>query len=182
MAKNHYVSVVTPESVRANYLHVYDTDKNGKYSACLMIPKTAKKTLKLLRDAFEEARVKSKVFDEIPASLPNPLHDGDGEKPNGGKYGPEYKGMYVLNVKSNKQPTLVDQQARVSMDPDLFYSGCWVRCDLTVTTFNVSGHRGLNVYLNGIQKARDDERLGGGGLGAAAFSAVSEDGDEDDII
>ena len=111
MAINSATQVVTG-TVRLSYLNVFKPrqmeGQDPKYSACLLIPKSDTATIKAIKAACEAARLASAALfsGKVPEKLKLPLHDGDGEMPNGGEYGPECKGCYVLNCSSKSQPGL----------------------------------------------------------------------------
>ena len=98
--------------------------------------------------------------------------------PNGGEYGLECKGCYVLNCSSKSQPGLVDRQVQPILDSTELYSGCWGRVDLNFFAYNNQGNRGIGAGLNNIQKIRDDEPLGGKRRAQDAFTAVEDEDDD----
>ena len=73
-----------------------------KYSLVLLIPKSDTATLKKIKAAITEAADAFRARNgaaSLPAQPMNPLHDGDGTKPNSGEpYGDECKGCYVMNA------------------------------------------------------------------------------------
>lgn len=177
-------SSVTLGPVRLSFLNVFQPramaeGQAPKYSACILIPKDNKKLVKAAQDAIEAARLGSadKFNGKVPASLKSPMHDGDGEMPNGGEYGAECKGMYVLNASAKDQPHLVDRQVRPIMDQTELYSGVWANVGVNFYAYNNNGNKGIACGLNGIQKVRDDESLGGRKRAEDMFSAVEEDDD-----
>lgn len=187
MANRSATQIIT-EPVRLSYLNVFKAralqeGQEPKFSACLLIPKSDKKTLKRIKDACEAARLASApIFGgKVPDKLKLPLHDGDGEMPNGGEYPDEASGMYVLNCSSRQQPGLVDRQLNPILDQTALYSGCWARVDLNFFAYNTSGNRGIGAGLNNIQKIRDDEALGGRQRPEDVFDAYEDEDDEDDL-
>lgn len=185
MMANSATQVVTG-LVRLSYLNVFAPRKmegqegDGKYSACILIPKSDKQTLSAIKSACEAARLGSAGLfgGKIPEKLKLPLHDGDGEMPNGGEYGPECKGMYVLNASSKQQPGLVDRRCNRIIDQTQLYSGCWAHVDLNFFAYKTQGNQGIGAGLNNIQKVRDDEPLGGRKRAEDVFSPVEDDEDE----
>lgn len=172
--------------VRLTYLNVFQPramqeDQEPKYSACLLIPKTDKKTVQTIKNACEAARLASAALfnGKVPEKLKLPIHDGDGEMPNGGEYGPECKGMYVLNASARQQPGLVDRQCNPILDQTALYSGCWGRVNLNFFAYNTHGNKGIGAGLNHIQKVRDDEALSGRRRVEDVFTPF-EDEDNDD--
>ena len=172
--------------VRLSYLNVFKPraaaeGQDEKYSACLLIPKTDKETVRAIRAACEAARLGSAALygGKVPEKLKLPIHDGDGEMPNGGEYGPECKGMYVINASSKQQPGLVDKRLNPILDSTELYSGAWGRVDVNFYAYNVNGNRGIACGLNNIQKIRDDEPLGGRARAQDVFGVVEDDDDDD---
>jgi len=54
------------------------------------------------------------------------------------------------------------------------YNGCWGRVGVQIGTYDIDG-RGLNLYLCGFQKTRDDERLSSGNDASELFKPVGRD-------
>lgn len=176
---------VITNPVRLSYLNVFKPraaadGQPEKYSACILIPKTDKATYKAVQAACEAARAGSAAIfgGKVPASLKTPVHDGDGQMPNGGDYGPECKGMWVLNASSKQQPGLVDRNCQPIMDSTELYSGVWANVDLNFYAYNQNGNRGIACGLNNIQKVRDDEALGGRARPQDVFKPLEDDDDD----
>jgi len=187
MANTRSNTQVITGPVRLSYLHVFkpfaqQEGQEPKYSACLLIPKGDSTTVKAIKAACEAARLASAALfqGKVPEKLRLPLHDGDGEMPNGGSYPEEAHGMYVLNCSSKQQPGVVDRHLNQIMDQTELYSGCWGRVDLNFYAYNTSGNRGIGAGLNNIQKVRDDEPLGGGRSNPKDVFDALED-EEDDL-
>ena len=179
--------VVTSKPVRLSYVYLNTPRKNddgsdGKYGATLLIPKTDKATIKAINAAVEAAKTEgvSKKGIKGAENFQSPLRDGDGERPRGGEYGPECKGMMVLNTTSNRQPKVCDRRVRPIIDPDEIYSGMWANVSINFSCFSVPGNKGISCYLNLVQKVRDDQPLGGAAPKAEdVFSAIDDDDDDD---
>ena len=179
-------SVVTG-LVRLSYLNVFSPRKiegqegEGKYTACILIPKSDKTTLNAIKSACDAARMSSAALfgGKVPERLKLPLHDGDGEMPNGGEYGPECKGMYVLNASARQQPGLGDRRCNRIIDQTQLYSGCWARVDLNFFAYKAQGNQGIGAGLNNIQKVKDDEPLGGRKRAEDVFQPMEDEEDED---
>ena len=176
---------VTVGPVRLSYLNVFkpramSEGQDPKYSACLLIPKSDAKSIKAIKDACESARLASAgLFNgKVPDKLKSPIHDGDGSMPNGGEYGPEAKGMWVINVSAKNPPVLVDKRRNAIIDSTQLYSGCWGNAAISLAAYNTQGNRGIGAYLNGIQKIRDDEPLGGKQRAEDMFTVMDEEDDD----
>lgn len=159
--------VVTPDEVRFSYAHVLapskgmDDSKDEKYSVAVLVPKTAKKTLKLISDAInaaiEEGKEK-KWGGKVPPNLKKPMRDGDEERPDD----PAYQGMYFFNASSKRKPQVIKTDRTIIEDPQEFYSGCWGCISVNFFAYSSNGNKGVGVGLGNIVKTRDDESLGGG--------------------
>jgi len=165
-ATNLSTRVVTGK-VRFSYANVFQPkasdDGAPKYSITLLIPKKDKTTLGKIKAAIEAAKASSAaVFGgKVPANLKTSLHDGDKEKPQGGEYGPEAAGCWVLNCSSKQKPGIVDENRQPILDSTEFYSGCYGRASVNFYAYNVKGGKGIGCGLNNIQKLTDGEPLGG---------------------
>ena len=98
----------------------------------------------------------------MPTILKTTLHDGDGERPNGGEFGPECAGCYVITVSSKNKPVLVDKKKTPITDPQDLYSGCYGRAIINFFVYDTNGNKGISAGLNGVMKLHDGEPLSGG--------------------
>lgn len=88
-------------------------------------------------------------------------------------------GHYV-NASSGMQPRLVDRRNRAA-DAEGFYGGCWCRVHLKAYAWDNKSGCGVSFSLEGLQKTKDDERFGGGGMSSEnAFESLDPD-DEDEL-
>lgn len=176
--------VVTKKPVRLSYVFLNSPRKNddgtdGKYGATLLIPKTDKETLKAINAAIEAAKEEG-IANGIKGAkdFPSPLRDGDGQRPRGGDYGPECKGMWVVSTTSKNQPKVCDRSRNPILDSSEIYSGMWANAMIKFKCFNVPGNKGISCYLNLVQKVRDDQPLGGSAPKAEdVFDAIEDDDD-----
>jgi hypothetical protein len=174
--------VVTGE-VRLSYAHIWkpvaiSEGQEPKYSVCLLIPKSDKKTLRKIKAAVDAAKESGKsIWDgKIPANLKMPLRDGDVDRSDQ----PEYEGMYFINANSKMAPGIVDQNVQPILDSTEVYSGCYARASINFFPYNHAGNRGIGCGLNNIQKLRDGDYLGGRSKPEDDFDAVEAE-DEDDM-
>lgn len=183
----NYNKVITATSVRLgevrfSYANVFAVRKNedgsdGKYSVCLLIPKTdvqAKKLIDAAVEAAKQAGIPSKWGGKMPsaAKLHLPLRDGDAENPDD----PIYEGMWFMNASSTQKPgvrVLENGAMHEALDSDDFYSGCWGAVVVNFFPYNVSGNVGVAAGLNNLIKTRDDERFGGGRSADADFGDMA---------
>lgn len=179
--------VVTKKPVRLSYVYLNTPRKNedgsdGKYSATLLIPKTDKATVKALEAAIEAAKAEG-VADGIKGArdFESPLRDGDGKRPRGGEYGPECKGMMVVNAISKNRVKVCDRMRNEILDADEIYSGMWANVLVRFKCFSVPGNKGISCYLNLVQKVRDDQPLGSAAPKADDVFEAIDDEDDDDL-
>ena len=162
---NMDTKVVTGK-VRLSYCHLFSPDEKSKYGCTILIPKEDKDTLAKIKRAIESAKVGGvkKLGDKngvIPKTVKTSVHDGDGEKPNGGEYGEECKGHYVINASSTQKPAIVDKSCNEILDSTAVYSGCYARVSVNFYAYNTDGNKGIACGLNNIQKLADGDYLGG---------------------
>ena len=115
-----------------------------------------------------------------------PLRDGNALYVQDMKKNEVYRGAFTLNASigsisskgSPQRPVLIDENGQAA-DPALFYSGCYVRGQITLGAFPRQGqqvpNRGISVTLNSLQFISHGPKLVGfDGLGAAqaAFGAA----------
>lgn len=172
-----YCNLFTPRAAREG--------AQAKYSVTLLIPKTDKATLRKINAAIEAAKAAYLARNngkKLPANLKHTLHDGDGERPNGGEFGPECKGHYVMTVSSNRPPVIVNADKTPLTDPQELYSGCYGRAIINFYVYDTQGNKGVTASLNGIMKLHDGEPLGGGVITDSDWDDDWEDGAEDDLL
>lgn len=160
----------TIENARLSYVNLMKAkppfgDPNGEpmFSVTILIPKSDTKTKETLDNLIQSTVTE---FDKwpggkVPAFLTLPIHDGDGQKPRGGSYGPECKGMWVVNAKTKDKPFVVDAYGSPIIDPAEVYSGMWGAVAVNSGAYANKGNNGVSFWLDGVLKLRDDEALGG---------------------
>lgn len=176
--------------VRISYAHVFkptsvhpDKPDTLKYSAVLLIPKSNKELVKILKSAMNaavEIGIETKWGNKKPANLKLPLRDGDSEADL--DKNPEYAGHYFISAKSDTKPGIVDKEKEPLTSDDEFYSGCFARFSIKFYPFNTAGNKGVGVQLNHLQKVKDGERLGGRASVDEDFSDDWKDEEEDDDL
>lgn len=164
--------------VRFSYCNVFSKRLNpdgtqGKYSVCVIIPKSNTEAVKLFTQAFENAKLNGKSTKwggKIPAKVQLPLYDGDEERPDD----PAFEGCWYFNCSSNNAPGIrvKDELGQVveALDDSEFYSGCYGAVTVNLFPYSASGNVGVGVGLNNLIKLRDGERLSGGRSADADFS------------
>lgn len=150
--------------VRASYVHLSTKDElSDKYCITLLIPKSDTKTYNALMAEVQRVAKEYKANGGKRAieSL-HGIHDGDMPSPKGSTYGPECKGCYVLRASSKVVPKCFDRDRVEILDLDEIYSGCYIRALVHAFSYDKNGSVGISFTLDGVQKWRDGERLGGG--------------------
>lgn len=180
------VKVIT-NLVRFSYLHVFEPQKNkenpdeaGKYSVSLIIPKTDKETIKLVKQAIENAKAEGKANKwngKVPSSMDVVLHDGDDERPDD----PAYAKSYFLSAKCNEKPGIIDINRNPITDSKELYSGCYGRASVSFYPYLANGKKGVACGLNNLQKIKDGEYLGGRASAEDDFDDDFTVEDDDDL-
>lgn len=172
---------VTTGKVRFSFVHVFqphaaNPGQEEKYSITILIPKTDTATLAAINAAMEQAAqdgLASKFSGQMPPMLKNPLHDGDGVRPNGEPFGEECRGHMVMTASSKQRPEVVDANVQAILNPSEVYSGCYGRVSLNFFAYNTNGNRGIGCGLNNVQKLEDGDPLGGRTTAKEDFTPVS---------
>lgn len=179
---------ITTGKVRFSFCNLFtpraaQAGAQEKYSVTLLIPKSDKATLQKIKAAAEEAKTNyltKNTGKKLPKDLKFSLHDGDGERPNGGEFGPECKGCYVITVSSNNKPVIVHADKTPLTDPQELFSGCYGRAVINFYVYNTNGNKGITAGLNGIMKLYDGEPLSGGVVTDSDWDDGWEDEDDAD--
>lgn len=165
MANLQDVTKVKTGKVRFSYVHVFEPtsinedSKDKKYSVSLIIPKSDKVTLKLIKAAIEAAKEQgksSKFNGKIPANLKVPLRDGDVDRPED----EAYEDAYFVNATATTKPGVIGRNGQ-PLTPEEFYSGCYGKASITFYPYNANGNIGIAAGLNNLLKTEDGEPLGG---------------------
>ena len=181
---------ITTGKVRFSYCNVFEPRANedgspAKYSVTLLIPKSDKTTLAKIKSAIEAAKtayIQRNTGKKLPSNIKNTIHDGDGERPNGGEFGEECKGCYVMTVSSKNPPVIVYSDKTPLTDPKELYSGCYGRAIINFYVYDTNGNKGISAGLNGIMKLYDGEPLGGGVITDSDWDDFEDDDDDDDLL
>ena len=158
-----------------------DSDKKN-YQATLLIPKSDANTVAIIQAAIQAAVDQGVADGKFKQPIdPNqtkypPLRDGDSMNSNGEPRGAEFAGHWFISSKApeNRKPFVVDANVQPIIQESDVYAGCYVNAALQFFPYShATGGKGISVSLQGIQKARDGEPLGGGIVEASdVFSAL----------
>lgn len=185
MEKKNYNKRISDTTVRLGevrfcYVHVFEPRKDddggeGKYSVCILIPKTDKQAIQLVEDATNVAKEKGKSGKwggKIPGRMSTPLRDGDEEDK-----GEEYEGMMFFNASCKSKPgvRVLDGGMIVeALDSDDMYSGAWGAVTVNFFPYDSNGNKGVGAGLNNLIKTRDDEKLAGGASAESDFGDMAD--------
>lgn len=181
---------ITTGKVRFSYCNLFTprpAQEGGepKYSVTLLIPKTDKATVQKIKAAIEATRtayIQRNSGKKLPAQLKTTLHDGDGERPNGGEFGEECKGHYVITVSSKNKPVIVYADKTPIAEPQELFSGCYGRAIINFYVYDTNGNKGVSAGLNGVMKLHDGEPLGGGVVTDSDWDDGWTDQDDDGLL
>lgn len=176
--------------VRFSYLHIFephsfDADKEPRYSATLLIPKSDTKLVEAVKSAINSAYgaavetcwgSKKPPIDKVTC-----LRDGDEPNADGEDRGEAYHDCYYLTAKSIQQPGIVDKARQPIIDPDELYSGCWGYVSVGFRGFDNNGNKGISCFLNNVMKTKAGEPLGTARTSAADDFANVDFGEDDDL-
>ncbi len=184
MYQNIPTKVLTGE-VRLSYAHLSEPYANPnqansepKYSVTLLIPKTDAATKADIDSAIRAAYEAAVVNDwkgarpQLRSAL---IYDGDGLRNDGGKFGPECAGHWVITASTKRKPQVVDiSNINCDLAPQDIYSGMYARVTLNFFAFNSNGNKGVGCGLGNVMKTRDGEPLAGGASAASDFAGIGQ--------
>ena len=176
---------ITINDVRFSYCNLFEpkaplNNPNGepKYSVTILVPKTNTAAKAAIDQAIAqaiEAGVSTKWQGVRPPMPAICVHDGDGPRPSDGQpFSEECHGCWVFTASSKQQPFVVDAMVQNIIDPRQVYSGMWGNVNVNFFAYNSAGKKGIGCGLNGVQKVRDGEPLGGRVTAQDAFQAVGQ--------
>lgn len=133
-------------------------DLNNKYSVVMLFGPDQKEAIKPLIKLCKE-KIAEKWPNGKPKKFKNPFipieeSEYDGEDPGGVK----------IRANSEYRPGIVDQKLNaIDLDEieEQLYPGCYCRAAVNVYTWTYMGKSGVSFGLEGIQKVKDGEPLGG---------------------
>lgn len=170
-------TAVTTGEVRLSFVNLFTPRANQpgqepKYSTTILIPKSDVATMQRISAAIEAAAQKgtTSIWNGArPPQLANPIHDGDGLRPNGEAFGPECRGHWVLTASSKQQQAVVAPDMSPIIDQTRVYSGVYGRVNINFFPYLNSGKKGIGAGLGPVQILREGEPLGGRVTAEQAF-------------
>ena len=196
MAAERTEKMTTPV-VRISFPDVFKmrSYQGGKpsYGIRLMFAKNDKEQmafLKKLSTAMEDCMKRQWPDEATRPRIPIVGHDKspikDGDKNSNGQgvpfieKSPELAGHYFLSAsKYNDGLIVVDRNREEILDTQAVYGGCWCKVNITAYARTRSDNKGISVGLNGVQKWKDDERLGNGGAPSLEDMFEADSGSND---
>ena len=173
---------MTTPTGRVSFPYVFEkaasleAGKEGKYEITLYIPKS--EDISKLRANLEKVAKEAfgAKFQSLEKLKHPPIKDGDDKDPSDPAYG-----HWIIRAKSAKRPVVVDASRSPIESKEAIYGGCFGRINITPASYAIPTGWGVTLYLNAVQKVKDGERFGGGGVSAEeVFEALSVDANEDD--
>ena len=129
--KKEKVMGVVLKGAILNFVHVYEEDENGKFSACLMLPKDGKYT------ADNLAKI-SEVADSMGVDVDDLMRDGDDSDFS------SLHGYWLVNAKSKYQPKMkIIEQA--------IYNGITAHVKVTPYEWTFKKREGISWGLSAIK-------------------------------
>jgi hypothetical protein len=192
MARSEDLKTPLARLAFANGLFELQTTQSGKkqWNCSLLFPKTADiSTLQQLAvDAAVEEwgdKAKQMIKDGI---IKSPFLDGDGKQGKSKKTGEPHEGFPAhtfIRCTSGEdyRPKLVNQKVLPITSKDELYSGCFVFAVVNAFTWeNKENGKGITFGISMLQKAKEGDRLGGGGGGNPDehFETIADEGDAPD--
>ena len=166
---------MTTPTGRVSFPYVFEkatsleAGKEGKYEITLYIPKSEdisalrKNLEKVCREAF------GAKFQSLEKLKHPPIKDGDDKDPSDPAYG-----HWIIRAKSSKRPVVVDASRSPIDSKEAIYGGCFGRINVTPASYAIPTGWGVTLYLNALQKVKDGDRFGGGGVSAEeVFEALA---------
>lgn len=188
---------VTPK-FRVSYPSVFKpklNDLNGKneFSLVALFPKGA--DLTKLKKAILAAQEKKWGKDpkKWPKKMKTPFRDqSDRAKENeqGKMVMPDgyVEGAIYCNLKSDKRPSVVDENVQPILDETKFYAGCYAIAAVNAYAYDIKGNTGVALGLNHVQFAGHGEPFGNRSKAEDVFAPLeiasegASDGDAADSL
>jgi len=172
-------NIITPE-FRVSYAHFIKphaiTEGDEKKYSCKVVLERSNddhvafvKKLKTVAVTIAKER-----WGKVPAKLALPFTNGDNTD------NPEFEGCILFNATRKEdfgKPDIVDADRQDIIDPQEIYSGMFCRVSLSPYAWTYGKKQGVSFGLVNVQKTRDGDPLGGGGVKASdEFDAFAAEG------
>lgn len=191
--------------VRFAHVHLHTSrlqKQNGRmaWSTLVMIPKENIEDVAAAQHAIF-AQQRALWFDErtgkltLPPKAWNPLLDADVDTHQDGKpWGGDFAGHYLINVKSEDDPTKPDNSPPevigIVRGPDGKFvrlgareikSGDWGRVSVNFKSYR-NGAGGVGAYLNRVQRVEEGAAMSNRGSAEDDFGSFDDQDDEDPML
>lgn len=157
-------------------------DGDPSYSCAILFKEDT--NLKAIRKAIDAAIDDMPWKGKLPRKAKMCLIEGDEIDDLAEEYDYIESGDVILKLRRLEkygQPQLWDQKVEAIESPTEMYSGCWVVGDVEFFGWERQTSSGVSCRLNGLQKIKEDEPLGGGKANTEdSFSKVKVEDDDDD--
>ena len=167
--------MIVLKNCRLNWVKLVDgeTDEKGNvtYTAQVIIPKTEKAQIELIKGEFINAKKAAvEKYGEKAKNIKfDLLKDGDSEEMMASKYNEPNIGAYTFKVKNKNQPMMVGKNGKEMQDLTQFYSGVYVNIKINAGTWEFKGKPGISFYVQVVQFHKDGENLGGSKVNLDGF-------------
>lgn len=193
-------TVVLLRSVRLSYPRLLvprafgGSEGDPKYSASLLVPKTAKEAAAAIQSAYKAAveQALPKFGGKVPAGLTKPWVDGDAKDPDTGdflKAGEECRGCIVLSSSSKTKPQVLTARKQPAVEEDI-WPGQEAHVLVKFRGYVFGAKKGITCYLNAVMLTGRGERIDGrvdamdvfADIDESFGSANDDDGAYDDLL
>lgn len=134
-----------------NFVHLLqgDEDSFGRYSVCLVFPKTDQSVASITTAIVDAMRAGLAKYGDDFRPGKKVLQDGDTDRPGN----PEFSGKYLLNACTSQPPQILDKSTRslLTSKTDVHY-GCMGPACVQFRPFSHSGHMGIKCVLLALMK------------------------------
>ena len=169
------------KNVRFDWLFVWDTNKQDKYSVCVIMENNHPQ-MKEVEAAIEKARLKGVAIGKFSeaqtksAAFKKNLRNGT-EEFEAEERPAHYKGTMFFNASNGDQPGIVGPDTKPILDTSQYYSGCYGHVNVAFFPFN-NESKGIGAGLNNIMFTKADDRLDGRQTADEAFAGleIAKDG------
>ena len=149
--------------------------KKDEYGMTMLFDK--KTGISSLKQIIDEA-IEEEWGNKIPKDLWLPIQDGSLKEWQG------FEGCMYAKCKSQFPIGVADDQAKVIIDQNEFYSGCYARASIIAKAWTFTDpdttmkKNGVSLWVHNVQKLRDGEPFRGGSSAEDDFEAIASP-DED---
>lgn len=178
---NQTLTPLQLKNVRLSYPHLFDRNPlmtSGNWlSTKILMPKNDPQTIMFLQAM---RKISKDVFGS-EGLFEASVRWQDGDLPGrSGVVSPDTQGHFLFTAKTKEENkaklALVDRNRNAIIDRSQIYGGIWANVNLALGAYKDQkfGNQ-FTIYLNGVQKVRDDVPFGNGSVGGDGFDNLDED-------